>query len=392
MTSLSELEAHLDSDVRRALTTVMPRLEEPITPSATEHAQVGDIVVDVERPSHQTRRRPAGGFAWAVAVLIVVTGGVWWVSASQRTTPTAPTGSVSDVPHATDQLVTTPVTSAGETTSTSATQPPSTTNWPLDGLDPLVAARTVSIAAVIGPTPDESADLVIAGAILENECLRDGGVAPPVLTTQDHQLARQAAVAELRSITDFLTGSGLDFIAANGYDARQTTDPTHREIAADSPESELLVAGCGGADNDLRPGLAEEQLTRLTELGAEWGYQRIRPDQDAEYASRYAIYEDCMHSAGLATMDRDNAETNPIVPFLGGEAPTADELAYARHDVDCRTSAELPTAYVEAVSPLVGEFVAEQAAALAAVDAERIIALDLARTVLTDHDIEPFTQ
>src|SRR5690606_457393 len=112
--------------------------------------------------------------------------------------------------------------------------------------------RRVSLAARIGPTPDEYADLAIAGEIMRRECMRDGGATPPVLTPADHILVRDRAIEELRQRTRVYTTDGLEALRVEGffsdasYDLEGSeSDPLWLTIDEGSTEAQLIAGGCG---------------------------------------------------------------------------------------------------------------------------------------------------
>lgn len=109
--------------------------------------------------------------------------------------------------------------------------------------------------------------------------------------------------------------------------------------------------------------------------------------------SRYPDFEDRMSLAGYPGYgdDSDDADNNPFAAFRADPEPSDAELAMANADADCSVATDEPTAYVEAVVPVVDAVEREHADGLAELRAERDAALALARQALTAHGIEPLT-
>ena len=84
MTSLDELEARLDHQLRRALVEVMRRLETPAerAPTSSERREVAAAVTSLE-PADAPRRRRAW-IATAAAGLLVAGSGAWWLAISRH--------------------------------------------------------------------------------------------------------------------------------------------------------------------------------------------------------------------------------------------------------------------------------------------------------------------
>ena len=117
-----------------------------------------DVVHHADIGVGEVREGRSQGARWltVAAGMVVVVAGVWWLTSAQDNAPvsTAAAPTIATSPNVN------PVSTLGSTPPTSAQgQGP----YPLDDLDPLEAARRVSLAARIGPTPDEYADLAIAG-------------------------------------------------------------------------------------------------------------------------------------------------------------------------------------------------------------------------------------
>lgn len=270
--------------------------------------------------------------------------------------------------------------------------------YPLDELDSLEAARRVSLAARIGPTPDESADLAVAGEMLRRDCLRDGGASPPVVTRADHIAVRDQALESLGQRVAWYTSDGIEQIRTDGY-FRAILDteagqpgPLFLPVADGSIEAQLLADGCGMIDAPLQPGAVEQSLIELTmnSTGGRWTTLALTPQELPEFADQFSAFRDCLANAGYPNyFDRDGG--SPFDAFLAEPGVSADELEMANADADCRIATNIPDTYVATVSAVLDEFEREYADELAAVRTERDTALDLARSVLDDHGIDPFT-
>jgi len=309
VTSLDELEDVLRPRLRRALTEVMPRLEAPTDTSAEQlDAQVSGPVGQLA-PARSERPRDVRWIA-AAAALVAVLGGVWWIRATQ----VAPPVESADVPPA--------ATPQAATTAAPVTAPPTTvpapSPYPLDGLEPLEAARQVTLSARINATPDEYADLAVAGEIMRRDCLADGGAVPPEITPQDHASVRDLAIEGLRHRTRIYTTDGLESLRSEGFVAGASTvtssasDPLWLPITEGSLEAQLLAGGCRRVDMALRAGPIEQQLNRLkaAEVDGEstasrWAEMALAPDALPEFADEFAVLKDCMTEAGYQSFFDD---------------------------------------------------------------------------------------
>ena len=291
-------------------------------------------------------------------------------------------------------------------TVTPTTAPPFTSTSPLDGLDPLEAARRVSLGARIDPTPDERADLDVARQIMVRDCLRDGGATPPVLTSADHDAVRDRALDALRFLIRLSTTEGLETSRFEGFlpdgavvlPGGGSPDALLLSVSEGSLEAQLLEGGCALADEPLRSGPVEQELNRLRpiEIDGEmtesrWADSALSPSQLPEFADQFPAVQACMSEAGYPHFFDPSADTNPFVEFRVEPGVTEEELELANAHADCVVSTNFTAAYVNTVSAVLDEFDEEYQAELIALRAERDVALERARTILTDHDIEPFT-
>lgn len=389
MKNLAELERELDADLRRALHAVMPTLEDPAL--TTANREDADPVITRDRsdtPIGIVRAESGGRARWwlvsAAAAVGLLVGGLAVIS--NRSEPAPNTNA------------TTP-TLAAPADSAATTQSPNTTvdgSFPLDGLDPYDAAAMISLDARIGPTPDEQADFEAAGAILVSACLRDGGATPPPVTATEHQAFRDDLNDFYSFQTNAFTTTGLEFRRENGFlrdtvpfDANADT-PLHLEFKEGSFEERLMIEGCGAADNALRNRPAEVALraTTFEAIGNRW--YSLGPGELPEFADGYQLYDDCMSAAGYPDHDVIGTD-NPYSEFFINPEYTNEERAAVNDDADCRISTDLPTNYVNALSPVLDEYDNLYSTEIAAIQTERDIALDSARATLIDNGIEPFT-
>lgn len=392
MTSLDELDHRLRPQLQRALTEVMPRLEAPvdsatIRPDAVGHSEPVHLG---EAPPHRSQST-----RWLLTVaagMIAVVGGVWWLRSAQIDTPTGPT----DAP----SIATTPDSTPNSTLdSTPSTSAPGSGPYPLDQLDPLSAARRVTLAARIEPTPDEHADLAVAGEIMRRDCMRDGGATPPALTSADHVAVRDQAKESLRQRTRLYTTDGVEALRADGYFPEViSTDPLWLPITEGSFEAQLLADGCGWGDQSLRAGPVEQTLNQLRFVevdgamtGSRWADMALLPQDLPEFADEFPAMRDCMAEAGYPNYFERGAEPNPFAEFRAESGVSEVELAMANAHADCSIATNFPTTYVVTVSAVLDEFDREHQSELAALRSERDTALVLARTVLTEHGLDPFT-
>ena len=394
MTSLDELEHRLRPQLQRALTEVMPRLEAPagsatIHPDAVGHSEPEHLG---EAPPHTSQGKRL--LLTVAAGMIAVVGGVWWLRPAQIDTPTGPT----EAP----PIATTPDPTLDSTPPTSA---PGSGPYPLDQLDPLSAARRVTLAARIEPTPDEYADLAVAGEIMSRDCMRDGGATPPALTSADHVAVRDQANEQLRQRTRLFTTDGIDALRTDGYfpDAiddpeAMSADPLVLPISEGSFEAQLLADGCGRVDLPLRAGPVEQTLSELRSVevdgattGSRWADMALHPQDLPEFADEFPAMRDCMAEAGYPNFFERGAEPNPFAEFMAESGVSEEELAMANAHADCSIATNFPITYVETVSAVLDEFDREYQSELAALRSERDTALELARAVLTEHGIDPFT-
>lgn len=340
------------------------------------------------------------GTRWltVAAGMIVVVGGVWWLRSAQIDAPVSP----ADAP----SIATTPdVSTVATLGSTPPTSVPGRGPYPLDDLEPLEAARRVSLAARIDPTPDEYADLAVAGEIMRRECLRDGGATPPVLTSADHIAVRDRAIEDLRQRTRVYTTDGLEALRVEGffsdasYDLEGSeSDPLWLAIDEGSTEAQLIAGGCGWVDEPLRAGPVGQELNRLraTEVDGEttssrWADMALAPQDLPEYSDEFPALQNCMSEAGYPNFFNRGAEPNPFAEFRAAPGVTDAELEMANAYADCSIATNFPTAYVETVGAVLDEFDREYQAELTALRAERGTALEQARTILIEHGIDPFT-
>lgn len=252
--------------------------------------------------------------------------------------------------------------------STDRTTPPESAPFPLDQLDPLEAARRVSLAARIDPTPDEHADLAVAGEIMRRDCMSDGGATPPTLTSADHLLVRDQVVESLRHRTRAYTTDGLAALRVDGFfpDAYfdlqgSESNPLWLPISGGSLEAQLIADGCGRSDQPLRAGPVEQNLNRLraTEVdgeatGSRWADIALEPQTLPEFADRFPALQDCMTQAGYP--DFFDPTANPFAEFRTDHGVTEAELAMANAFADCNIATEFPTTYIETVSAVLDEF------------------------------------
>lgn len=330
--------------------------------------------------------------------MIVVVGGVWWLRSTQIDPPESPA------------LAPPAATTPDASPITAPTTPPSTSTpgpgpYPLDELDPLEAARRVSLAARIDPTPEEHADLAVAGEIMRRACLRDGGATPPLLTSADHIAVRDRAIEEVRHRIRVYTTDGLDSLRVEGLfldsftiSAGSESDPLWLDIDEDSTEAQLFANGCGWIDDPLRAGPVEQDLNRLraTEVdgettGSRWADIALMPERLPEFSDRFATLQACMSDAGYPDFFVLGADPSPFAEFITEPGVTESELEMANAYADCSIATDFPTSYVETVSSVLDEFDREYQSELAALRVERNTALEQARTILIDHGIEPFT-
>jgi hypothetical protein len=330
--------------------------------------------------------------------MIVVVGGVWWLRSAQIDAPVSP----ADAPSISTAPAVDPVSTLGSTPPTSVPGPGS---YPLDELDPLAAARRVSLGARIDPTPDEYADLAVAGEIMRRECMRDGGATPPVLTSADHIAVRDQAIEELRRRTRVYTTDGHEALRVEGLFPDASDDlegsesgPLWLPIDEGSTEAQLRAGGCGWADEPLRAGPVEQELNRLraTEVdgemtGSRWADLALAPPDLPEYSDEFPALQNCMSEAGYPNVFDPGAEPNPLAEFRAEPGVTDAELEMANAYADCSIATDFPTAYVETVSAVLDEFDREYQPELTALRAERDTALEQARTILIDRGIDPFT-
>jgi hypothetical protein len=398
VSDLEQLEEDLNPRLQRALDEMMPRLEQPLAGDRDgvrgTKAGGGDVTVIAATSAVP---KPRARLAVAVALTALAAGTVatlGWLSRDGR--ELAPGGSVEP------QTSTAPTDGETPTVSSAATSllPASSivgdagSVFPLDGLDPVNAARNVSIAARIEPTPDEQADLQVAREILRRECMRDGGANPPPITAADHQAVRDNTIEQLRFRVRTYTTQGIETLRTDGYFAElrhERPDPLHLELHEASNEDQLRM-GCNHAVEALEASPTEQELFRLMAepTDGRWTELNLLPSRLPEYAAEYRNFDACITAAGYPTYG-DVGDTSPLWEFNPEEPAGTEELALARADADCRMSTGLPTTYVETVGSILDDFERQYASELTTVRTERDTALAIARTVLASHDIEPFT-
>lgn len=389
MKDLAELERELDAEIRQALNAVMPTLEGGLVPATADDSGDAaaprgehDSLINVVGDEHVKRSR--WWLVSAAAAIGLLVGGLAVIGSRSESTPST-NASTPTLPTPTDTAAT--------------TQEPSTTiegSFPLDGLNPYDAAATIFLDARIGPTPDEQADLEAAGAILVRDCLRDGGATPPPVTDADHQAFRDDLDGLYSLQTNAYTTAGLEFRRENGFlrdsvpfDANAAT-PLHLKIEEGSLEERLMIDGCGSANDALRNWPAEVALRASTFENAETRWYSLGPAELPEFADGYQSYDDCMVTAGYPDHDAFGTD-NPFSEFFINPESTDEERDAVDADADCRISTDLPTTYVNALIPVLDEYDDLYSAEIAAIQAERNMSLDTARTILTENGIEPFT-
>lgn len=398
MTSLDQLEHRLRPQLQRALTEVMPHLERQAGPGAVWPDSGG-----TDEPVHLLAPSPdrTNGGRWALTLaagMLAVVGGLWWLSAGRSDTPRSP----ADGPSVATQPNSTP-SSTQALSSTSSV--PEVSLYPLDQLDPLSAAREITLAARIEPTPDEYADLAVAGEALRRDCMRDGGATPPAITSAEHVATRDQRIATLRQRTRLYTTEGLAALRISGYfpddidsPVGSGADPLFLPVTEGSLEAQLLADGCGWVDEPLRPGPVERALSELraTEVdgdatGSRWADMALAPQMLPEYADEFAPLRDCMAAAGYPSFWDFDAEPNPFAEFMAEPGVSEAELATANAHADCSIALDVPTTYVETVGAVLDDFDRAHRSDLAALRSERDAALVLARTILAEHGLDPFT-
>lgn len=392
MSSLDELEDRLAPQLRRALSEVMPRLETPTgtVGVAADHAADGEHVqID------GTPRRPGHGTRWLLIAsgIVGLVGGTWWVRSVQEDSSITPADAPAVAP---DSTVTPDDDPASPTTSVGG--------YPLDGLDPLSAARQLTLGPRIGPTPEEYADLAAAQEILRRDCLRDGGATPPAVTSNEHVAVRDGSIESLKQRSRLYTTDGLAALRTEGFFPDDPLSPTeldgaplHLTVAEGSLEFQLIVGGCRRAGDDLEPGPVGRQLGDLVpleidgvETGSRWADIALNPENLPEFADEFPALKDCMADAGYPN-HFDDVGSPLWVEFMATPGVSDEELELANAFADCYIATNLPTTYVEAVSGVLDEFDRGYASELEALRVERDTALELARSVLIDHGIDPFT-
>lgn len=396
----------LDAATRNRLRARTTGQLDPDAPAAGE-ASSGSTRVRPVHAGHEdpirlgeVRDRRSRGTRWltVAAGMVILVGGVWWL----RSTQIVPAERPAHAPPT--------VTAPDASPTTTPTTPPSTSApgpgpYPLDDLDLLEAARRVSLAARIDPTPDEHADLAVAGEIMRRDCLRDGGATPPVLTSADHVAVRDRAISELRQRTRLYTTDGLESLRVEGFfpDSWITTggsdsDPLWLAIVEGSPDAQLIAGGCGRIDDSLRAGPVEQDLNRLraTEIdgdttGSRWADMALSPQDLPEFDDEFPALQQCMAEAGYPSFFDRGAEPNPFADFMAESGVTDTELEMANAYADCSIATDFPTTYVETAAAVLDEFDQAYQSELAALRVERDTALEQARTILTDNGIAPFT-
>ena len=389
MNDLTDLERTLGPDLERALNAVMPGLEDPSIAAADHdrgHFVTLDRSVDPIRIAPvESPKRPRWHVVSAAAAVGLLIGGLAVIgahSSEQRPTPHASTPTLLD-----------PADSVATTQAQSVSVGDS---FPLDGLDPYDAAAIIFLDARIGPTPDEQADLEAAGEILRRECLRDGGATPPSVTAAEHRVFRDDLDSSYTLQMNPYTTAGLEFRREHGFlrnaAAIDADTPLHLKIEEGSSEEQLMLGGCGVADAALRSGPAEQALRASTFESADSRWYSLGPAELPEFADGYQFYDDCMTAAGYPNHDEVNVDDNPFSDFFLDPEYSIEERAAVNADADCRISTDLPTVYIEALLPVLVEYDDRYEPEIAAIDAERDLALASARVTLIENGIEPFTR
>lgn len=388
MSKLADLERELDTDIRRALDAVMPMLEADQPTSSADGRldeaagnEKGSVVRFV---SDQGARRWGWWVASAAAVVAVLVGGLAVIGDRADNQPVPDASSP-------EPLVSADTASPGQTPS-----PDLDDSFPLDGLDPYDAAAALFLEVRIGPNPDEQADLEAAGEILVRDCLRTGGASPPVVTADDHQAFRDELNDAYIFRTNAFTRAGLEYRRQNGFirqaepfDPNADT-PLHLTIEEGSLEEQLMIDGCGSADDAVRQTPSEAALRASTFENSDTRWYSLGPADLPEFANGYEAYDECMNAAGYEHHDAVGPG-NPFSDLFYRPDYTDDERDAVNADADCRISTDLPANYVDALAPLLDEFDDTYDSEIAAIRAERDAALDTARSIMRDTEIEPFT-
>lgn len=398
MKTLHDLERDFGPELRQALSTVMPTLEDP---PATARGEVqDDVVAQVSfgtptdlTPTH-TARRSRWWLASAAVAIGLLVGGLAVIGIRSETTPNSNASAPTlPAPREAASNETTPITDA-------ATDAPQDTNegtFPLDGLDPYDAAAAVFLHARIGPTPDEQADLATAGQLLVRDCLRDGGAAVPEVTNAEHRAFRDLLDADYTSRTNWLTTTGIEYRRQNGFVRNaQPFDsdagvPLHLDIEEGSPEAQMLLDGCNNAYDEFRNWPTEVALRASTFENPSNRWYSLRLGELPEFADDYELFDDCLSAAGYPDYDKPGAD-NPFNGFIASKSEyTAEERAAVNAFSDCQISTDLPTRYVNTMAPILDEYDNTYRDEIAAIELERSTSLETARATLRNNGIEPLT-
>ncbi len=269
-------------------------------------------------------------------------------------------------------------------------------SFPLDGVDPYDAAAALFLDARIGPNPDEQADLEAAGEILVRECLRTGGASPPAVTADEHRAFRDNLTDGYTLRTNGFTSAGLEYRRHNGF-LRQAEPfdpngdtPLHLTIEEGSTEEQLMLDGCGSADNAVRERPSEDALRTSTFENSDTRWYSLGPADLPQFADGYQAYDECMEAAGYDNHDAVGPN-NPFTDLFHNPIYTDEERDAVNADADCRVSTDLPTNYLAALAPVLDDFDNTHDSQIFAIQAERKASLDTARSILREAGIEPLT-